>query len=105
MFFLLEAAGEAASNARATAGSSLAGILPLLLFIPIIYFFIIKPQRTRQKQHQEMLQAIKVGDKVLTQAGIIGVISKVVDNDTVVIEIDENVHCRFNKQFIVQIVQ
>ena len=53
-------------------GSPLTSMLPLLLIIPIFYFFLIRPQQKKQKEIQKMLSELKKGDKVFTSSGMIG---------------------------------
>jgi len=53
---------------------------PLLLFIVIFYFLLIRPQKKRQKQHQDMLNSIKRGDMVVTAGGIYGTVKDIKDD-------------------------
>jgi preprotein translocase subunit YajC len=62
------------------------GMLPLLLFIPLMYFMMIRPQQKRQKQWQEMLSQLKTGDRVTTSGGIRGIILSIKD-DTIIIRV------------------
>jgi preprotein translocase subunit YajC len=62
------------------------GMLPLLLFIPLMYFLMIRPQQKRQKQWQEMLKSLKAGDRVTTAGGIRGIILSIKD-DAIVIRV------------------
>ena len=55
-------------------------LLPILLFIPLLYLLMIRPQQKRQKQWQQMLSNIKAGDKVTTAGGIRGVILSIKDD-------------------------
>ena len=96
------------SNAFADAGTAQSGgvmaFLPLVAFIAILYFLLIRPQQKRQKQHQELVSSIKKGDKVVTNSGIIATVSKVVSEHEVVLEIANGVHCRFVKASISNVV-
>jgi len=67
------------------AGGGLA-MLPILLIIPVLYFVMIRPQQKRQKQWQQMLAAIKAGDRVTTAGGIRGIILSIKD-DVIVIRV------------------
>ncbi len=74
--------------------SNAAGIgqfIPLILIFVIFYFFLIRPQQKKVKEHKAMVQALKRGDKVVTSGGIVGTIERVIDNDTVEVLISENV--------------
>lgn len=61
-------------------------LLPILLFIPLLYLLMIRPQQKRQKQWQEMLAGIKSGDRVTTAGGIRGVILSIKD-DAIIIRV------------------
>ncbi len=67
--------------------------VPLILMFVIFYFLLIRPQQKKAKEHQEMVAALKKGDKVITSSGIYGVITKVEENDLQV-EIAENVRIK-----------
>ena len=57
--------------------------IPLILIFVIFYFFLIRPQQKKVKEHKAMVESLKKGDKVVTSGGITGTISRVVDNDKV----------------------
>ena len=71
--------------------SGIAQFIPLILIFVIFYFFLIRPQQKKVKEHKAMVESLKKGDKVVTSGGITGVISRVIDNDKVEVEIAENV--------------
>jgi preprotein translocase subunit YajC len=68
------------------AGNGFTMMLPILLIIPVMYLLMIRPQQKRQKQWQQMLAAIKTGDRVTTAGGIRGVILSIKD-DAIVIRV------------------
>jgi preprotein translocase subunit YajC len=72
------------------AGSSemLMSLLPFVLIFVIMYMLILRPQQKRQKQHQEMLKNVRRGDTVVTTGGLIGKVTKKVDDDATEIEIE-----------------
>lgn len=72
--------------AGSAGGSSGLTMLPLLLFIPLMYFVMIRPQQKRQKQWQQMLSSIKAGDRITTAGGIRGIILSIKD-DTIIIRV------------------
>ena len=72
--------------APTAAGGGLGIMLPILLFIPLMYLLMIRPQQKRQKQWQQMLSSIKSGDRITTAGGIRGVIISLKD-DTVIIRV------------------
>ena len=65
--------------------------IPLILIFVIFYFFLIRPQQKKVKEHKAMVESVKKGDKVVTSGGITGTISRVIDNDKVEVEIADNV--------------
>ena len=72
-------------------GSGLGQFIPLILIFVIFYFFLIRPQQKKVKEHKAMVENLKKGDKIVTSGGITGVISRIIDNDKVEVEIAENV--------------
>ena len=76
-----------------------ASILPLILILVVFYFLLIRPQQKRAKEHRQMLDNLKRGDKVITVGGVYGVVESVNPN-TVVLKIAENVKVKFSKQSI-----
>jgi preprotein translocase subunit YajC len=71
--------------------SGIGQFIPLILIFVIFYFFLIRPQQKKVKEHKAMVESLKKGDRVVTSGGITGTISRVVDNDKVEIEIADNV--------------
>ena len=72
-------------------GSGIGQFIPLILIFVIFYFFLIRPQQKKVKEHKVMVESLKRGDKVITSGGITGTIERVIDNDKVEVEIAENV--------------
>ena len=72
-------------------GSGIGQFIPLILIFVIFYFFLIRPQQKKAKEHKLMVENLKRGDKVVTSGGIIGSIERVIDNDKVEVLISENV--------------
>jgi preprotein translocase subunit YajC len=72
-------------------GSGIGQFIPLILIFVIFYFFLIRPQQKKVKEHKAMVEGLKRGDKVITSGGITGTIERVIDNDKVEVEIAENV--------------
>jgi len=65
--------------------------IPLILIFVIFYFFLIRPQQKKVKEHKAMVENLKRGDRVVTSAGIIGTIERIIDNDKAEVLIAENV--------------
>ena len=72
-------------------GSGIGQFIPLILIFVIFYFFLIRPQQKKVKEHKAMVEALKRGDKVITSGGITGTIERIIDNEKVEVEIAENV--------------
>ena len=71
--------------------SGFAQLIPLILIFVIFYFFLIRPQQKKVKEHKAMVESLKKGDKMVTSGGITGIISRVIDNDKIEVEIADNV--------------
>ena len=72
-------------------GSGFAQFIPLILIFVIFYFFLIRPQQKKTKEHKQMVATLKRGDEVVTSGGIVGKIERVLGDDKVDILISENV--------------
>ena len=66
--------------------------IPLILIFVIFYFFLIRPQQKKVKDHKAMVEALKRGDKVITSGGIVGTVERVIDNEKIEVNISENVN-------------
>jgi len=90
-----------------TAGGGGAGILelilPFALIFIIMYFLILRPQRQQAKRREEMLKAVRRGDTVVTNGGIIGKVTKVVDDHEVELQIAEGVKVRAARGLIAEV--
>jgi preprotein translocase subunit YajC len=75
-------------------GGMIMSLLPFVLIFVIMYFLILRPQQKRVKAHQEMVKNVRRGDTVVTNGGMVGKITKVVDDDTLEIEIADGVRIR-----------
>ena len=72
-------------------GQGFAQFIPLILIFVIFYFFLIRPQQKRVKEHRTMVEALKRGDEVITSGGIIGIVDRVLEDDRIEVIIGENV--------------
>lgn len=93
-----------ADAAPAASGGGFMSFLPMLFFIGVIYFLLIRPQQKRAKQHQALVASIKKGDKVVTNSGIIGTVVKVLNDQEILIEISDKVFVKFVKSTISTVV-
>jgi preprotein translocase subunit YajC len=99
------------SPAFAQTGSLLGGgsdnllvsLLPFILIFVIMYFLILRPQQKRQKQHQEMVKNVRRGDTVITSGGLVGKVTKVVDDDHIEVEISEGVRVRQMRSMVADV--
>ena len=82
--------------------SGIGQFIPLILIFVIFYFFLIRPQQKKVKEHKIMVQNLKRGDKVVTSGGIVGTVERVMENDKVEIEISENVKVEIVKSTGIQ---
>ena len=71
--------------------SGIGQFIPLILIFVIFYFFLIRPQQKKVKEHKAMVENLSRGDKVITSAGIIGTVERIIDNDKIEVQIAENV--------------
>ena len=81
-------------------GSGFAQFIPLILIFVIFYFFLIRPQQKKIKEHKIMVAGLKRGDEVITSGGIVGKIDKVHDDDKVDLLISESVTIKVVKSTI-----
>lgn len=76
--------------------------LPLILIFIIFYFFLIRPQQKKAKEHKNMVKAIKRGDKIITSGGIFATVERVMDNDKVEVSVSDNVNIELVKSTGIQ---
>ncbi|WEF23059.1 preprotein translocase subunit YajC [Paracoccus sp. S3-43] len=100
--FVTPAYAQAAAGGGAP-GAALMQFVPLILIFAIMYFLMIRPQQKRVKQHREMVAALKKGDQVVTQGGIIGKVSSVRDEELEV-EIATGVRVRVVRGTVSQVL-
>ncbi len=78
-------------------------VMPMLLIFGIMYFLLIRPQQKKLKEHQSMIEALRRGDQVITQGGIVGKVTKVRDDAEIEIEIAQGVNVRVVKHTIASV--
>ena len=83
-----------AQAAGGDSSSMLVSLLPFILIFVIMYFLILRPQQKRQKQHQEMIKNVRRGDTVITSGGLVGRVTKVIDDDQIEVEVADSVRVR-----------
>ena len=82
--------------------SGIGQFIPLILIFVIFYFFLIRPQQKKVKEHKLMVENLKRGDKVITSGGIVATVERVMENDRAEIEIADNVKVEIVKSTGVQ---
>lgn len=85
-------------------GDFLVQLFPLVLIFIVFYFLLIRPQQAKMRQQREMLAGVKRGDRVVTGGGIIGLVTKVIGENELQVELAEGVRVRIIKQTITDIV-
>ena len=81
-------------------GNLLVTILPFVLIFVMMYFLILRPQQKRVKEHHELVRNLRRGDTVVTSGGLIGKVTKVIDDDQLEVELAEGVRIRQVRQMI-----
>ena len=82
--------------------SGIGQFIPLILIFVIFYFFLIRPQQKKVKDHKVMVANLKRGDKVVTSGGIVGTVERIMENDKAEIEISEDVKVEIVKSTGIQ---
>jgi preprotein translocase subunit YajC len=83
--------------------SMLVSLLPFILIFVIMYFLILRPQQKRAKAHQEMVRNVRRGDTVVTSGGLIGKVTKVIDDDQIEVELAEDVRVRQMRSMVADV--
>jgi len=90
-----------AAPAQATQGGNYSFLIMMLLIFVVMYFFMIRPQQKKQKEIVKFRESLKKGDKIVTVGGVYGVVAEVKEQ-YVLMEIDNNVKIRVDKQCVVR---
>jgi preprotein translocase subunit YajC len=78
--------------------------IPLILIFAIMYFLLIRPQQKKVKEHQNMVTALRRGDQVVTQGGLIGKVTKVKEDNEIEVEVATGVKVRVVQNTIAQVL-
>lgn len=84
--------------------NSLIQFAPFVLIFVVFYFFVIRPQQQKTKEHRAMLSALRRGDRIVTGGGIIGTVAKVVGDDEVLVDIAEGIRVRVLRSTITTVL-
>lgn len=96
--FITPAYAQAAAGGDT--GNMLMSLLPFALIFGIMYFLILRPQQKKVREHAELVKNIRRGDTVVTSGGLVGKVTKVVDDDQIEFEISDGVRVRQMRQMI-----
>ena len=99
-------ASPAYAQAAGAGGSAAAfgSFVPLILIFGIMYLLLIRPQQKKLKEHRAMIAAVRHGDQVVTAGGIVGKVSKVIDDNEIEVEIASGVKVKVMKHTLSQIL-
>jgi len=81
----------------------LVSLLPFILIFVIMYFLILRPQQKRAKAHTEMVKNVRRGDTVVTSGGLVGKVTKVIDDDQIEVELAEDVRVRQMRSMVADV--
>ncbi len=101
---LLAQAQTGSPGGASSSGGGFNLFVPLIFFLIIFYFILIRPQSQRQKQQQQLINALKTGDRVVTNSGIHGLIANVKDS-TVIVKVADNVKIEMEKSGIASVLK
>ncbi len=85
-------------------GDLLTSLLPLIVLFGIFYFLIIRPQQKQAKQHKEMLESLKKGDKIITSGGLIGEVVKP-EEDFIKVKLNDATVVKVSREFIARKIE
>tara|TARA_B100001540_G_scaffold164135_1_gene145095 strand:- start:173 stop:457 length:285 start_codon:yes stop_codon:yes gene_type:complete len=85
--------------------SGFAQFIPLILIFVIFYFFLIRPQQKRVKDHKAMVASLKRGDEIITSGGIIGTIERIMEDDRIEVVIGENTKVQIIRSTITSLLK
>ena len=86
-------------------GQGIVQFIPLILIFVIFYFFLIRPQQKRVKDHKAMVESLKRGDEVITSGGIIGIVDRVMEDDRIEVTICENTKVQIIRSTITSLLK
>jgi preprotein translocase subunit YajC len=92
--FISPAFAQSGSMFGGGSDNMLVSLLPFILIFVIMYFLILRPQQKRQKQHADMVKNVRRGDTVVTSGGLVGKVTKVIDDEQVEVELADGVRVR-----------
>jgi preprotein translocase subunit YajC len=103
MFYAILAQAQTAAP-PAPGGSALTSFVPIIFIFIIMYFVLFRPQMRKQKEQQRLVSSLKTGDRIVTNAGIHGLISNVKDT-TVIVKVADNVKIEMEKSAVTNVLK
>ena len=85
--------------------SGIGQFIPLILIFVIFYFFLIRPQQKKVKEHKLMVESLKRGDKVITSGGIIGIVERVMEDDRIEVDLGDNIKVQIIRSTITSLLK
>ena len=93
-----------AQAAGGIGGGGLESFLPIILIFAVFYFLLIRPQQKKQKEHKNMLGQVRRGDRVVMGGGIMGTVTKVIDDNEIMVEITDGVKVRVQRALLAHVI-
>jgi preprotein translocase subunit YajC len=97
------AQGSLFGGGSGDSGNMMMSLLPFALIFVIMYFLILRPQQKKVKAHAELVKNVRRGDTVITNGGLVGKVTKVIDDDQIEIEIADDVRIRQVRSMITDV--
>jgi preprotein translocase subunit YajC len=102
--FLATVASASETSSQAPKNFNVMDLFPMVAVFLVVYFFMIRPQANKQKEHQAMLSNIRKGMKLVTTGGIIGQVIKVEDDNVLIFEISPNVRIKIMRSAVASVL-
>jgi len=104
MFISQAFAQTADAAAGGPAGLLNSPVAPLVFMFVVFYFLLLRPQQKKLKAHKEMISQLRRGDQIVTQGGLIGKVSKIVDDAELLVELADNVKVKLKRSAVAEVV-
>lgn len=101
--FITEAFAQTAGSAAGSTTDILFSLAPFLLIFVVMYLLVIRPQRAQAKRRDELLKNIRRGDQLVTAGGVVGKVTKVIDDKELEVEVADGVKLRIVRSFVAEV--
>ncbi|MBL8834594.1 MAG: preprotein translocase subunit YajC [Alphaproteobacteria bacterium] len=88
----------------APGGFDIIALAPLVLIFVVFYFLIIRPQQKKMKDHKAMIEALRRGDRIVTSGGIIGTVTKIIDDREMALEVADGVRVKVLRSMVAEVL-